>query len=114
MPDPAGAERLLTFGAKINWKKDWLEYPIKIKSQSDYRPGTKLGKLAKKSVWLISVNLPKTLVLSIAVGARETMNTNYDMTDLDTAYEKNFDKQGVFSDQTSDQISDDHDQSMGK
>ena len=41
MPDPAGGERLLNYGCEITYKKDTLEYPIKVKSYDDFKPGTK-------------------------------------------------------------------------
>src|ERR1035441_10082542 len=37
MPDPAGAQRLLSYGVKVYYKKAWLVFPIKIYRQDQAR-----------------------------------------------------------------------------
>ena len=50
MPDPAGGERLLNYGCEITYKKDTLEYPIKVKSYDDFKPGTKMPRMVSKQI----------------------------------------------------------------
>ena len=114
MPDPAGAERLLNFGAKVQWGKDWLVYPIDIKSADDFREGTKKPKLAQKRIWLVTIDLPKSLIKDIQQGSEDVMNSTVDLSDIDAAYEKDLDKQGVSSEQTDQQISDEMAASAGE
>ena len=95
MPDPAAAERLLNYNAKISFKKDWLIYPVKIKDQSDFRPNNKKPKLAQKQVWLVTINLPKSLIKDIQTGTQDILNSTIDLSDIDKAYEQGLDKQGI-------------------
>ena len=95
MPDPAGAERLLQFGAKIKWGKDWLTYPIKIKSADDFIPGTKKAKLARTPIWLVDINLPKSLLKDIQKGSTEIMDQDIDLGEVEDAYEQGLDNEGI-------------------
>ena len=106
MPDPAGAERLLNFGARVQWSKDWLLYPIEVKSADDYRPGIKKPRIAQKQIWLVTIDLPKSLIKDIERGVADVLNSTVDLDDIDAAYEKDLDKQGVNSDQVDQQVSD--------
>lgn len=104
MPDPAGAERLLTFGAKISWSKDWLEYPVKVKSADDFKPGTKMPRMARKQVWVVEINLPKSLIKTVQQGSEDILNSTLNLEEIDNAYDKGFDNQGVNAAQTQDQM----------
>jgi len=106
MPDPAGAERLLIFGAKIKWGRDWLEYPIKIQSPDDYRPGTKKPRMARKQIWTVEINLPKHLIKNVQQGSDHNLNSQLNLDELDAAYEKDLDKMGINQDQTQQSIND--------
>jgi hypothetical protein len=114
MPDPAGAERLLNFGASIQWSKDWLVYPIKIETADDYLAGTKKPKLAQKRIWLVTIDLPKSLIKDIHQGSEDVLNSTIDLADIDAAYEKNLEKQGINGDQTKDQMDTDMANSAGE
>jgi hypothetical protein len=95
MPDPAGAERLLQFGAKVKWGKDWLTYPIKIKSADDFIPGTKKARLARTPIWLVDINLPKSLLKDIQKGSTEIMDQDIDLGEVEDAYEQGLDNEGI-------------------
>ena len=58
MPDPDAGQRLLNVGGQVAYKKDIKLVPRKIKSYSDYRPGTKKGKLDEMPVWLVKISVP--------------------------------------------------------
>lgn len=65
MPDPMGAKRLLDYDCKINYRKSHIIVPRQIKKHDDIRPGTKKGKLDKKPVWLVEIQMPKKLIIDI-------------------------------------------------
>ena len=95
MPDPAGAERLLAYGAKTRWTKTWLSYPIKVHDPSDYRDSSKKPKLKKTPIWLVEIEMPKDLLRDVAKGSVEIMDQKINLDDLEGAYEQDFDQQGT-------------------
>jgi len=99
MPDPRGAERLLQYDCEVKYAKDTLEYPVKVESQDDFKPGTKVPKLAKMSVWLVEIIMPKSLMRDIERGALELENETIDLEDIEQAYEEGFDEDQFKTDQ---------------
>ena len=93
MPDPRGANRLLPFGCKCRWKKTTMEYPVKVESYDDYKPGTRKAKMAKKDIWLVEIMIPKYLINDIRKGSYELEGTEIDLDDLDSAYEQDLDQE---------------------
>jgi len=89
MPDPAGAQRLLSYGVKVYYKKAWLVYPIKIKSEDDFRPSIKKPRLARIKVWLVTINMPKYLIKEIKQSSKEIIDQEMDMGDINDSYEQN-------------------------
>lgn len=87
MPDPRGGERLLDYNARITYKKDTLSYPVEVKSYDDFKPGTKVPKLAKKPIWIVTITLPKQLMKDIHQGSLELESETIDVEDLEQAYE---------------------------
>jgi len=73
MPDPMGGKRLLDYDCKISYEKSHIIKPRKIKKPDDIRPGTKKGKLDKLPVWLVHVEMPKKLIISIYGGDVENI-----------------------------------------
>lgn len=73
MPDPMGGKRLVDYDCKVSYKKDDLIVPRKIKKQEDMRPGTKKGKLDRKPVWVVNIEMPKSLLADIYGGYKETI-----------------------------------------
>jgi hypothetical protein len=62
MPNPVAGQRLLDYGCKVTYKKDFLVRPREIKTQDDYRPGTRKGKLDQLPIWVVEIAMPKSLV----------------------------------------------------
>jgi hypothetical protein len=93
MPDPRGGERLLDYGCEIKYKKDTLEYPIKIKDQNDFKPGTRVPKLAKTPVWLVEIVMPKKLMQEINQGSLELESGTVDVEDIESSYEEGLDQE---------------------
>ena len=87
MPDPRAAERLAEYDCEVYYKRDTLEYPIKVKNPNDYKPGTKVPKKGRSPVWLVKIIMPKTLMQEIHQGSLELESGNIDMEDIEQAYE---------------------------
>jgi len=87
MPDPRGAERLMEYDCEIKWTKDVLEYPIKVKDPSDFKPGTKMPRLGKIPVWLVEITMPKKLMFEIERGSLELESESVEAEDIESAYE---------------------------
>jgi hypothetical protein len=68
MPNPEAARRLYEYGCKIQYKKDILVQPRKIKSPDDIRPNTKKGKLDEHPIWVVEIMMPKKLMLEVFRG----------------------------------------------
>jgi hypothetical protein len=73
MPDPSGAKRLTDYDCKVTYKKDSVLVPRKIREPDDMRPGTKKGKLDRKPVWLVSIQMPISLIGNMYGGTVEQM-----------------------------------------
>jgi len=92
MPDPRGGERLLDYGCEISYKKDQLEYPIKVKEPKDFKPGTKFPKMAKTPIWLVEIVIPKKLMQEINQGSLELESGNIEAEDIERSYEEGTDQ----------------------
>lgn len=92
MPDPRGAKRLLSLGCDIKFKKTIIKVPIKIKTANDFDAGTNYPKLVKREVWLVNITVPKDLMSDIRQGTVDIAGQTVDLEDLDTAYERDYDK----------------------
>ncbi len=62
MPDPDAGKRITNIGGQVAFKKDIKLVPRKIKTYSDYRPGTRKGKLDEMPVWLVKITIPNTVI----------------------------------------------------
>ena len=92
MPDPRGGERLLDYDCEVYYAKDQLEYPVKVEDPDDLQPGTKMPKMAKKPVWLVTIVMPKKLMQEIQQGSLELEGATLDMEDIESAYEEGNDQ----------------------
>jgi hypothetical protein len=72
MPDPMGGKRLLDYDCKIKYKKSSILVARQIKTPTDFRPGTKKGKLDREPIWLVEIQMPKKLIVDIYGGSLET------------------------------------------
>lgn len=102
MPDPRGGERLLSYDCEVYYAKDVLEYPINVETPDDYEPGTKMPKLAKKDVWLVTIVMPKKLMQEIKQGSLELESETLDLEDVEQAYEEG-DDESIQTDQEENQ-----------
>jgi hypothetical protein len=68
MPDPEGGKRLNEYGCQVSYTKTDMLLPRKIKDPSDYRPGTKKGKIDAHPIWVVEITMPKKLMQDVYVG----------------------------------------------
>ena len=99
MPDPRGGRRLLPFDCEVRYRKIMMKIPIRINDPSDYRPGTKKARIIERPVWLVEISMPKALMSDIRTGSVELEDEEIDLKDLDDAYEKDLDREGMQNDQ---------------
>jgi len=92
MPDPRGGERLLDYDCEVYYSKDYVEFPVDIKSPNDFEPGTKMPKMAKNPVWLVTIVMPKRLMQEIQQGSLELESATLDLEDIEQAYEEGNDQ----------------------
>jgi hypothetical protein len=91
-PDIRGAKRLADYDCVVRYRKDTLDYPIKVKTPNDFAPGTKTPKLAKTPVWLVEITIPKKLMQEITQGSLELESETVDAGDIDQSYEEGLDE----------------------
>ena len=91
MPDPTAGERLLDYGCEIKYKKDTLEYPVKVKTPNDFKPGTKVPKIGKTPIWLVEITIPKQLMQEVHQGSMELEHDTIDVEDIEQSYEEGLD-----------------------
>ena len=75
MPDPMGGKRLVDYDCKLTYAKTYIVKPREIKKPDDMRPGTKKGKLDKVPVWVVEIQMPKSLIVDIYGGTVEPEET---------------------------------------
>ena len=68
MPDPEGGKRLNEYGCRVVYEQTNMLMPRKIKDPSDYRPGTKKGKIDEHPIWVVSITMPKKLMQDVSLG----------------------------------------------
>jgi len=90
-PDTQGAKRLADYDCVVKYKKDILEYPVKVKNYDDFEPGTKMPKMGKVPVWLVSITVPKKLMQEIHQGSLELEGETVDSEDIQDSYETGLD-----------------------
>lgn len=98
MPDPRGGERLLDYNCKVKYRKTKFNYPVIVKNQDDFRPGTHMPRMVEKPVWLVEIKMPKQLMRDIRKGSIELESENIDLEDLEQSYEVGLDDD-VYKDQ---------------
>jgi hypothetical protein len=91
MPNPRGGARLIPYGCKVTYAKDTIKIPVKIESPDDFRTGTKQGKLVDVPVWIVTIRMPQELVSDIESGSLEIANEEYDLADIQSAYQQEID-----------------------
>ena len=73
MPDPDAGKRLMDLGCKVRYQKSHLLEPRKIRTEEDIRPGSKKGKLDRKPIWLVEIQMPKKVAFDVYKGYMDKM-----------------------------------------
>ena len=68
------AKRLLDYDCKVKYKRTHMIVARKIRKPDDIRPGTKKGKLDRVPVWMVEIMMPKSLVMDIYSGYKDSVN----------------------------------------
>lgn len=95
MPDPRGAKRLAKLGCKIQFKKTKIRVPVEVTNYDDFVPGTRYPKMAKKKIWLISIEIPRELMDDIKEGSIDLADQTIDLKELEDSYDADLDKEGL-------------------
>ena len=103
MPDPRGAKRLLPLGCNIKFKKTKIKVPIQIKEPDDFKPGTHYPRMIDRHIWLVNITMPKNLMNDIREGSIDLAGQTIDLEDLDDAYARDYDTEGVQDYETEDE-----------
>ena len=77
MPNPEGGERLLDYGCTVKYQKSSVLVPRKVYKPSDFRPGTKKGKIDPHPIWTVEITMPKKLMQDIFTGKELKDNMKY-------------------------------------
>jgi len=71
LPEPAGGNRLVEYGCRVQVAESKIASVRKIKKPEDIRPGTRKGKIDHKDIWMIKISMPKKLMSDINRGYTE-------------------------------------------
>jgi hypothetical protein len=85
MPNPTAAKRLLDLGCKVKYEKSHLIEPRKIRTPDDFRPGTKKGKLDRKPIWIVEIQMPKKIAFDMYRGYMDKMKEEHQATETPKA-----------------------------
>ena len=77
MPNPVAAKRLTELGCKVQYQKSHLVEARPIRSPDDLRPNSKKGKLDRKPIWIVEVQMPKSIAFDIYKGYMDKMKNDY-------------------------------------
>lgn len=95
MPDPRGAKRLLKLGCKLKFKKTAIRVPVEVTNYDDFQPGTRYPKMAKKKIWLISIEMPREIMDDIREGSIDLADQTIDLQELENSYDEDLDKEDL-------------------
>lgn len=81
MPNPIAGKRLTEIGCRVKYEKTHIIEPRKIRSPDDFRPGTKKGKLDRKPVWVVEIQMPKKVAFDMYKGYMDKMRNDNEQTE---------------------------------
>lgn len=96
MPDPDAAFRLTSHGARVFFKKDTLEEPVKIESPDDLgdvdpKTGKRMPKKKSTKIWLVTIEMPRDFVNEFESSKVTVNGVDLDMSDVESAYDSDYD-----------------------
>jgi hypothetical protein len=94
MPDPDGAIRIIDNGGKVYYAKDELITAAKLRTPEDIdpngdprRPMQPAAKKVKRPIWLVTLELPRTLLDSMDTDKIKVDDISLDTDALEDAYD---------------------------
>ncbi len=87
MPDPKGGEVLLQYKCRVSYKKDFMKTAVHVKSEDDYRSGTKMPKTIDVPVWIVTISIPKELMDNIDQSALDMEFNKQAVEKLEKSYD---------------------------
>lgn len=99
MPDPAGAERLIRHGVKVNYRKAKEETSVDVESPSDLLPNNK-PKMKQDPIWLVTIQMPRRFIEELDDSDLEMHVDDevVDVEDVSDARDENVDEVDAFTD----------------
>ena len=94
-PDPKLIERLESNSIKAKVSKGKFKHALEVESADDFEPGTHYPKMVEDPVWLIELTIPKGMIKDIEEGYTNVAGETIDMEDIDAAYERDYDNEGL-------------------
>jgi hypothetical protein len=89
MPDPDAMRRLNKQGCKVEYVKDQIEVPRKVKSLEDIADlKSKTPKTETKDVWLVKIEMPRRFIENFDDRSLEISGKDIDMSSLNQAYDE--------------------------
>ena len=96
MPDPDAIRRLHKQGCTVNYVKEQIEVPRKVKSLEDIEDlQSKTPKTEKKDVWLVKIEMPRRFIENFDDRSLEISCNDVDMSSLNQAYDEGLDDQNA-------------------
>jgi hypothetical protein len=95
MPDPSGCKRLIKLGCTVHWKKTKIKVPVEVEDYDDYVPGTRYPKMTAKSVWLVYIEMPKSIMDDIREGSIDLAGQDIDLNELDDSYNDDLESEDI-------------------
>lgn len=96
MPDPDAIRRLHKQGCTVNYVKEQIEVPRKVKSLEDIEDlQSKTPKTEKKDVWLVKIEMPRRFIENFDDRSLEISGKDVDMSSLNQAYDEGLDDQNA-------------------
>jgi len=94
-PDPLFLNRLVNNGIECTIAERKLKTTKKVKSEDDFKPGTKYPKTVEHDVWTVEIHIPRYMMEEVEQGYLEMGGEEVDLGDVEGAYDEDLDKEGV-------------------
>ena len=114
MPDPDAIRRLSKQGCKVEYVKDQVEIPRKVKSLEDIEDlKSKTPKTETKNIWLVKIEMPRRFIENFDDRSLEISGKDIDMSSLNQAYDEGLGGDGRAAQQEGQDIAMDATADMG-
>jgi len=103
MPDPDAMRRLTKQGCTVDYVKEQIEIPVKVKSLADIADlQSKTPKTEKKDIWLVKIEMPRRFIENFDDRSLEISGKDIDMQALNQAYDEGLNDQNAAQQQGQD------------